>query len=153
MDQDIFSGFESCLLKRIMCGYEDLRNGARGRPLEIRRHRGHCILMRRHKFGMGSATDDPHNAIAFLPALSVRAQLCHFTGKFQPGNVLRKRPAAQHIDLPLQKVRAIERATAHVNENFVRSGLWCRNVLDFQNLRTTETSNNNSFHEFFALKD
>ena len=88
MDQYGFSGYESCLLKRVMCGYEDLRNSARGRPLEVRWHGGHCILMRRHKFRMGSTTDDPHNAIPFLPTVSVRAQLRYFAGKFKPGDVL-----------------------------------------------------------------
>jgi len=39
MDQDVFSGFKSCLLKSVMCGYEDLRNGARKLAVDIRRAR------------------------------------------------------------------------------------------------------------------
>src|SRR5215211_8396400 len=88
MDQDVFSNFESCLLKCVMCGYEDFRNGPRRRPLEVRWYGRYCVLMCPHEFRMGPATGDPHNAVAFMPAVSVRAQLCYFTRKFQPRNVL-----------------------------------------------------------------
>ena len=88
MNQNVFSGFETCLPKRIVRSDEDFGNSARGRPLDVRRHSGHCILMRRHKFRVRSAGDDPHHTIAFLPAVNVRAQLCYFTGKLQPRNVL-----------------------------------------------------------------
>ena len=63
MDQHVFAGFESCLPKGVVCGYENFGNGARRGPLEVRWHRDQCILMCRHEFRMGSATDNPHNAI------------------------------------------------------------------------------------------
>ena len=79
--------------------------------------------------------------------MSIRAQRCYFAGKFQPGNVLR---LARWRSIPacsLQEVCAIERRTPHVNENFFRPRLWFRHIVDFQNLRATERSNDNSFHD------
>ncbi len=151
MDQDVLARFESCLLKCVVRGYENFRNGARGGPIEIRRHVAHCILMRCHKFSMGSATDDPHDAIAYLPALSVRAWLHHFAGKFKSGNVLRRAGRCRISTLPLQKICTVERSTPHVNEDFMRPRLRFRNSLDFQNLRSPKTINNNSFHGFTCI--
>ena len=152
MDQYVLARFESCLLKCVISGYEDLGNGACGRPLEIRRHGAHGILMRRHKLGMSSAPDYSHDPIASMPALRVRAYLRHFAGKFEPGNVLGSPRRRSVSTLSLQKVRAIESGTPHVNDDFFWSRLRRRNVLNFQNLRTTKTINNNSFHVFFAFK-
>src|SRR5262245_46833186 len=103
-----------------MCGYEDLRNGASSRPIEVRRDSAHGVLVGRYKFCMSPATDDPHDAITFTPALSVRARLCHFTGKLKPGNVLVSARRRSISTLPLQKVCAIECGTSHVNEDFIR---------------------------------
>jgi hypothetical protein len=130
MDQDVFSGFELCLSKRVVCGYEDLRNSARGRPLEVRWHGGQCILMGRDEFGMGSATDDAHDGIPFVPPLSIRAQLRDLSGKFQPRDVFSSTRGRSISTYPLQEVGAIQCGTVHTNENLVRSGLWCGNVLD-----------------------
>jgi hypothetical protein len=95
---------------------------------------------------MGPATDDPHHAIAFTPAVSFRAELCDFAGKFQPGNVLGSARRRSISTLSLQEIGAIERGTLHLDKYILRSRLGCRNVLNFQNLRTTEMSNDNSFH-------
>jgi hypothetical protein len=95
---------------------------------------------------MGPATDDPHHAIAFTPAVSVRAELCDFAGKFQPRNVRGSTPRRSISTLPLQKVRAIESSTSHVHEYFLRTRLRFGNILNFQDLRSTEMSNHNSFH-------
>src|SRR4051794_23051994 len=89
MDQYLVSGFERCLLKGVKCGYEDLRNTARVRPLEVRRNSGECIFVRSHKFGMSATTDDTHDTIAFMPALSIRTQFDNFAGKLQSRDVLR----------------------------------------------------------------
>ena len=102
--------------------------------------------MCRHKFRMGSTTDNPHDAIPFMPAVRIRARVCYFAGKFQPGNVLRLARWRSISARSLQEVRAIERGTPNVNENFFRPGLWFRHIVDFQNLRATEMSNDNSFH-------
>src|SRR6185369_4567586 len=137
-----------CLLKGVVRGNEDFRNRARGRPLEIRWHVGDGILMGRHKFSMRAATDDAHNSIAFTPALRVRAQLRDFARKFQSRNVLRSAWRRSISTGPLQEVGAIQRGTPHTYKNFIRPGLWRRNVLDFQYLGSTETSYDSSFHDF-----
>src|SRR5689334_7824377 len=102
--------------------------------------------MRRYKFCVGSTADDSHDAIAFSPAVRVSAWLRHLAGKFQPGNVLSGVRRRSISTLPLQKIGTIERSTSHVNENFVRLRLRFWNVLDFQHLWSTETSNDDSFH-------
>jgi hypothetical protein len=89
MNQDGFSGFESCLLKGVVCGYEHFRNSARNRPIEIRRHGRNGILMGRYKFSVRPTTNDTHDARAFGPAVSVCAHLFDFASELQSRNVLR----------------------------------------------------------------
>jgi hypothetical protein len=102
--------------------------------------------MRRHKFGMCATGDNAHHAIARTPALRVRSQFCDFAGELESGDILRRTGRRSIPAQPLQEVCAIKRATANVYENFVRSGPWRRNILNFQYLRTTKTSYNNSSH-------
>jgi hypothetical protein len=104
-------------------------------------------LIGRHEFRVGSTADDPHHAISVLPAVSVGAELCYFPGKFQPGDVLRSAGRRSVSTQPLQKVRAIECGTLHVNDDFLGPRLWFRNILDFQDVRAAETSDNNSSHD------
>jgi hypothetical protein len=73
MDQNVVSGFERCLLKCVECSDEDFRYPTRFRPFEVRWNRSYCVLVRRHEFGLSSTADDTHHAIAFVPALNVRA--------------------------------------------------------------------------------
>jgi hypothetical protein len=108
--------------------------------------------MDRYKFGMGSASDDPHHAIPFTPTASVRAQFRDFAGEFQSRDVLWSVGRRSVSTRPLQEVCAIQRGTTHPYEDFVRPGLRSWNILDFQHLGTTETSNNNSFHRLISTK-
>ena len=126
--------------------YEDFGNRARGGPLEFRRYGCDCILMCCHKLRVRSTSNDSHHAIASLPTVSVRAQLRDFAGKLKPGNVLRSTRRRSISTRPLQQICAIQRGTPHANENFLSRRVWFRYVLDFQDLRPTETSDDNSFH-------
>src|SRR5262245_10049097 len=104
MDHNVVSSFKSCLLKRIMRSNEHLRNAAGGGPVEIWWDGGDYILMSRHEFGMCATTDDPHYSIAFVPAASIRAQLCDFAGKLQSGDVLWRTRRCRVSTSPLQEV-------------------------------------------------
>jgi hypothetical protein len=106
--------------------------------------------MGRHKFRVSPTPDNSHDAIPFVPAVSIRSQLCDFAGKFEPRDVLRCSRWCRILTQPLQEVCAIKPSAPHVNEHFVRPRLWLWHVMDFQDLRTTETSNNNSFHGLVA---
>src|SRR5678815_891954 len=101
-----------------------------------------------HEFSVRPSADDAHHAIGFLPTVNIRPQLRDFAGKLKSGDVLWNARRSSVSTSPLKKVGAIERRTAHVYEYFVRTGLRRGNVLDFQNLRSTETSHNNSSHGF-----
>src|SRR6185369_790106 len=147
MNQNIFASLETRLPQRVMCGEEDLRYRSGSRPLEIRRYSDQRILMRRHKLSMRRATDDSHHAIAFTPAISVRAQLRDLSGKLQSRDVLRHARWRRISTRSLQKVGTIERTTAHAYQHFVRAGSRRRHVLNFQHLPTTGASNYNSLHD------
>src|ERR1043165_6997182 len=102
MNQNVNSSFESRLSKCVMRSHEDFRNRARVSQLEIRRHCGDCVLMSCHKLSMCSTTDNPHHAITFTPAASVRSRLRNFTREFEPRDVLRHARRRSVSTSPLQ---------------------------------------------------
>lgn len=101
---------------------------------------------------MRSTTGDAHDAISFAPAFCVRTHLDDLAGKFQPGDVLGNTRRRGISTGSLQQVRAIKRGPVHPNEYLIQSRTWCRDILDLQNLRTTETSYNNSFQSMVPRK-
>jgi hypothetical protein len=116
--------------QRVVRGREDLRDAARGVPVELVGHRHRDTLADERQLGLTAAGDDAHHAVARLESLDATADIDDLAGQLEARDVGRRARWGRIAALELEHVGAVEARGADAHEQLAGFRLRVGMLLD-----------------------